>query len=260
MDFPIDITRIVALMLAFVRIGALFLTLPIFGDNPTPVRTRIFLSLALTMILGPIIHSGPDVAALNDVVGLVMLILKEAVFGLILGFIGRLVFDGIVFAASLVGYQMGFGTATLLFPDAEMQMSSFTALHRIVAMLIFLSLNLHHIFIRAVSDSFQLLPVGSALPSNAVGESLITLTASLFSIGLQLAAPVLISLLFTMAALGLIARTVPQLNVFVISFPASFFVGLIIYIAALPFFPSWMQGKFQETESSLTMTMQRFSH
>jgi flagellar biosynthetic protein FliR len=130
-------------------------------------------------------------------------------------------------------------------------MNSFTALHRILVISIFFALNLHYIFINAIAESFALIPLGYATLTGSLGELLLTLSAGLFTIAIQLAAPVLVALLFTMGALGLAARTVPQLNVFVMSFPISFFVGLLIYIASFPFLPEWLTWHFGKNNDDI---------
>lgn len=250
--FPIPVETILRGALIFVRVGGILFALPIFGDQPTPVRVRILLSVALSIGLLPIIPPEWGTKLPHDVLAMGMLVVKELVIGLLIGFVARAAFEGILMAASLVGYQMGFGTASLFMPDHGESLSSFTAFHRIVVVMIFLFLNLHHIFLKGIVDAFALIPDGGATLQAPVARILIETTAQIFTIGLQLSAPILVALLFTMAALGLVARTVPQLNVFVMSFPASFFVGLFIYVATLPLYPGWVESHFRETSDVIS--------
>ena len=127
-------------------------------------------------------------------------------------------------AASFVGYQMGFGTANIMMPGSDTQMNAFTSFHRIFILLVFLSLNLHYIYLHAITKSFQIVPAGMGLPTGEFIQIILQSTSEIFKVSLQLAAPMLVALLFSMAALGLVARTVPQMNVFTLSFPLSFFV------------------------------------
>jgi len=221
--------------------------LPIFGDSPTPVQIRILMAIALTFCLFPIIGQTWQAATPVGPWGWLLIVGKELLIGLMIGYVAKLVFDGLVMASSLVAYQMGFGMSNLMIPDAGAQMDSFTAFHRCLVMLIFLGLNLHLMFMKSMADTFRLIPAGMVDINNGLGQSLIQYTAAVFATGLQLAAPVIIALLFTMAALGLMARAVPQMNVFTLSFPISFFIGILVYIASLPFFPDWMSGLFEES-------------
>lgn len=230
--------------LAFLRISGILFALPIIGDSPTPVRARILAALALTIGLQPVIPVSWAPAMTVDVLQVAAYVFRELLIGLVTGFFARVAFDGLVMASSIVAYQMGFGTANLFMPDYSERLDSFTAFHRMLVMLIFLSLGLHHIFVAAIVDSFTLIPGGSAAFNGTLASLMIDLTTGMIAISIQLAAPILVALLFTMAALGLVARAVPNMNVFVISFPASFAIGLVVYIATLPFFPAWMRDHF----------------
>lgn len=243
--FEISIDEILRAALIFLRVGGILFFLPIFGDSPTPVRVRVLLAGALSITFYNIVPVSWNRQFSFDVIGLGWLVFKELVIGFSIGYIAKVSFDTLLMAASLVGYQMGFGMANLLVPDAEQQLNGFTATHRIIVMLIFLGLGLHHIFLSGMAESFEMIPIGGLSFHPHLGSLVIELTSSLFSIALKLAAPILVALMFTMAALGLIARTVPQLNVFTLSFPASFFIGLFIYLATIPFFPEWMSYHFE---------------
>ena len=237
-------TQLLVGAMAFLRIGGLLLSLPVIGDAPTPVRVRILLSLALTIGLYPAIPASwaPDLA--TDVLTISSYVVRELAIGLIVGFCARAAFDGIMMAATVVSYQMGFGTASLFLPDYSEKMDSFSAFHRMMVMLIFLTLGLHRIFLTAVIDTFRLIPGGGAHLTGSLVTIIISLTGGILAIAVQLAAPILVALLFTMAAIGLIARAVPNMNAFLMSFPASFIIGMVVYIATLPFFPGWMQDHF----------------
>jgi flagellar biosynthetic protein FliR len=230
--------------LAFLRVGGILFALPVFGDAPTPVRARILAALAITIGIYPLLPPewAPHLGA--DVVMVFVYILKELLIGLAVGFFGRVAFDGVMMAASVVSYQMGFGTANLFLPDYGERLDGFSAFHRMLVLLIFLALGLHQIFFAAIIDTFRLIPGGAAHLDGALGVLMLQLTAGMLGIAIQLAAPIIVALLFTMAALGLIARTVPNMNAFIMSFPASFCVGLVVYIATLPFFPTWMSEHF----------------
>ncbi len=237
--------------LAFLRITGILFALPIIGDSPTPVRARILAGLALTIGLQSAIPISWAPSLTVDVLQVAVYVFRELLIGLVTGFIARVAFDGLVMASSIVAYQMGFGTANLFMPDYSERLDSFTAFHRMLVMLIFLSLGLHHIFIAAIVDSFKLIPGGTAQLSGSLASLLITITGGMIAVAIQLAAPILVALLFTMAALGLVARAVPNMNVFVISFPTSFVIGLVVYIATLPFFPEWMHQHFLSSHEQM---------
>lgn len=242
--------------LIFIRVGAIVFSLPFFGDSTVPLRVRLMLSIAISLGIYPIIPVDWQPAFTEDMFIYTTMIIKELVVGLVIGYVAKFFFEGIIMASSIVGYQMGFGTANLMLPGSDAQLSAFTAFHRIIVLLIFLSLSLHHIFIKAIVDTFILIPAGSIKANAELANLVITLTADIFSVALRLAAPILVALLFTMAALGLIARTVPQLNVFTMSFPMSFFIGLSIYIAITPFLTDWLKEYFEKAAEYLFHSIQ----
>ena len=177
--------------------------------------------------------------------------IKEMIISLMIGFIAQVVFDAIIMASSIVGYQMGFGTANLMVPDANIQMNSFKDLHRIFLIIIFLSLNLHHIYLVTIADSFKIIPFNVAVLDSGIGSLLIEVSAAVFVTSVKLSAPVLVALMFKMAALGLVARTVPQMNIFTMIFPTIFFIGLSIYIASLPYFPEMVRRLLSSNYESI---------
>jgi len=251
--FPVDLPDVLTATLVFVRTGAILFALPIIGDQPTPIQVRVILAAAISVCVYPMLPSAWHLTATPDALEMALLVVREILVGVALGFVARMTFDGILMAASVVGFQMGFGTATLFIPDAGAQMDGFTAFHRAVVMLLFLALNLHHVFLGGMVDAFRLIPPGGVEPNTAaLSTVIIEATANVFAVAIQLAAPVLVALMFAMAALGLIARAVPQINVFVLSFPASFFIGLGIYIATIPFYPEWFQSHIMTTQAQLT--------
>jgi flagellar biosynthetic protein FliR len=184
---------------------------------------------------------------------------KEMLIGITLGYVSKLAFDGIVMAAGMVGIQMGFNTASVFLPDGQETTNGFSALHRLLIVLIFLALNLHHIYIKSIWDSFRVIPVGMALPTGSLQILLLSITSGIFLTAIQLSAPILVGLLFSTAALGLINRAVPQANVFVLSFPTNFFIGLFLYMALLPMLPGWIQSHFEMSQRQIAAALTSIS-
>ena len=256
----IAISEYILTAMIFLRITALVFGLPVFGDAATPVRVRILLGVALTIGMAPVISStwaqGLD---FSSPLLIAAIVLKEILVGVTIGYVTRLMFAALTMTAGVVGFQMGFGTASLILPHAEGEMNSFTAFHYMIMILLFFGLNLHHILFQAIAETFTLIPAGAALPRPNLGVSLIAWSGAIFSISLQLAAPILVGLLFTMAALGLIARAVPQFNVFTASFPLSFFIGLLIYTATFSFYPQTLVARFEDVAKNIRITTLAFT-
>ena len=261
--FSFDTGDIITAAATFLRISCIIALLPLFGESNVPVRVRILLSVALTAGIYPLLPASYEsavVLAIQDIGTLSLVMAKEMLIGITLGYTAKLAFDGIVMAASMVGIQMGFNTASVFMPDSEEQTNGFSALHRLLIILIFLALNMHHIYIKSIWDSFQLIPIGHALPSGGLNILLLKISSGIFTTAVQLAAPILVGLLFATCALGLINRAVPQANVFVMSFPANFFVGLFLYMALLPLFPGWLQNYFESSQRQIMTALALLAH
>ena len=228
--------------LIFIRISGLVFVMPIFGDQSVPLLIKIVFTLCLTAALYQFVpDSYVNIDSVSGVATFCLLVIKELGVGLAIGFVTTFIFDGIVMAASLVGYQMGFGTANLLLPGSDIRANAFTAFHRSVVLLIFLSLGFHHQLIYSMVKSFEVVSSGSRVLSDSLVYYAVSASPAIFSTALQLATPILVAVLLATLALGIIARSVPQLNVFTLSFPISFFAGLITYMLAISFYPDWLK-------------------
>lgn len=261
--FPIDTDQILTGAAVFLRILGIVSLLPLFGEGAVPVKVRIMLSAALAIGIYPVLPPGFNRGiheAMTGIGMLSMLIMKEVLIGMVLGYSAKLAFDGIVMAANVVGIQMGFNTSNIFLPESHESTNGFSAFHRLLIILVFFSLNMHHIYLNSIMDSFRLIPLGFAWPTAALNGIIVSISAGVFVTALQLAAPTLVGLLFSTAALGLISRAVPQANVFVMSFPVNFFTGLFIYMAMLPMLPGWLQSHFAANQNQIMAALAALVH
>lgn len=255
LNIEFAMTHFQAFALVFIRASCILYAIPLFGESSTPVRWRILFAATLAATLAWAV--GPVAADVTrDTASLAAAMVNEVILGGMFGFIGRMFFDALVMAASLVGFQMGFGTADLIVGDSTTPMNSFTALHRILTVMFFLALDLHHVFLVAIKETLVAAPPGTSLFARESFAALaVSVSAAMFPVAIKLAAPVLVALLFTMAVMGVMARAVPQLNVFTMSFPISFFLGMFVYLAMLPLMPGWLRAYFQDNVDHLVATL-----
>jgi flagellar biosynthetic protein FliR len=155
-------------------------------------------------------------------------------------------------AGQLAGIQMGIGLSNLIDPQTQEHITSLAQWMNLLALLIFLSIDGHHMLIRAVAESFAVLPIGGGVPSPAGFGMVVDLAGGLFVVALKIAAPVLVLLLLVNAAMGLLAKLIPQLNVFIVGFPLNVAAGLFVLTASQPFTARLLVTTFTEVGSSLT--------
>jgi len=240
--------RLQALMLIMARVGALMMSAPFLGATNIPKTVRIGLGLLLSIILLPVVN----LEAATGYLGPLDLLLgmgHEVIIGLLIGFSTQLLMAGIVLSGQLNGVQMGFAIANLIDPQNQGQISIIAIFKSMLALLVFISLNVHHLLIRAMHASFEALPpLGYGL-SDRVLLDLVHLGGKVFATGMKLAAPIYAVILFVQVSLGIIARTVPSMGIlFNIGFSITILLGLATLGLALPYYSASLTQLFAGLE------------
>ncbi len=237
------INEFMAFAVVFGRMAGIFSSIPSFGGRAVPVRIKTVAVLAMTLLLFPLVRT--RVPPLDgDAIGLMILMVREALIGFTLGLLAQVIFSGIEFCGQLVATQMGLSIAVQFDPAMEGQFTAMAVLQNLLAMLLFLSLGVHHFFFSALVDSYQTLPVGSWQVKEELVLFIIGLVGQIFVIGIKLAAPVMVSLLATTVVLGVMARAFPQMNIFVVSLPLNIGIGFMVLGFTVLAFLKTLQGTF----------------
>ena len=178
-------------MLVFTRLSAMLMTLPIFSYPMISGRTRVMLAFVLTVIIGSILNMEtiPPVTNLWMLTGLMA---KEVVIGMIIGFGGRLIFEGFSIAGGIVGLQMGMGIANVMDPTSREHIPIITQFWLPMMILFLLLMDGHHFFIETLFGNFQMIPLGMGELSPKAGESIVRGGSRIYDIGIRFAAPCLI--------------------------------------------------------------------
>ncbi|HUU28717.1 MAG TPA: flagellar biosynthetic protein FliR [archaeon] len=219
----------------FIRISGIVFMMPFFGSENVPRLVRIGLALVITFILVPTVQIS-GVLLPESMVSYVVMLAKELLVGFLLGFVSMLVFHGIQFAGDLVGFQMGLRIGNIIDPMSEEQISIIGTLQNLLAVLIYLSMFWDHFLFKAMAASFHVIPVAGVTLEGPLAGELIRMSGEVFIIALKMGAPILAALFLADVALGFIARTAPQINIFIIGFPVKVGVGILLLGISLPFF------------------------
>ncbi len=223
-------------MLVFARMASLIAVMPLFGYRALPLQTKAGFSLLLTIIVFPMVVSIAPPVSLKPL-EFFIIICREVITGLIIGYATTLLFFGIQMAGQVVGIQIGFGIINVIDPHTESQVSIIGQLNYLVALLIFLSIDGHHFLLRALFLSYEKIPLAGAVFPAGLAEQLSFFTGAIFDIALRVMAPVMVALFITDIALGFMARVAPQMNVFLVGFPLKIGVGLLVITLVISFFP-----------------------
>ena len=228
--------QFIGFFLALLRISALIVVAPVFGSQAVPAKIKIFLALVLTIVVLPAIKNEQHIGSLS-LLSLFPLAVKEVTLGLFLGFVTKFMFEGFQFAGHLISTQMGLGMAQLVDPESGAQTSPIGNIYSLVAIMLFLILNGHHLVISALFRTFAVIPVSDLnVIETAAKVKMTTMFNDLFVIGIKLAAPSMVTLFLIEACMGIMARIAPQMNIFFIGLPLRLAVGLFILVASLPVF------------------------
>lgn len=221
--------------LVLCRIAGLFAALPMFGGRRMPARLKAAAVFAITVVCFPALNLPPPVLP-SDAFTLGLLVGREMLIGLTIAFVTQAVFSAIEFSGQIIGLQMGFSIASVIDPSMGNQTQIMSVMQTILATLFFFSLNIHHQLIRAIVDSYEIIPVGGWQMSEGLIKQLVMATMEIFSLGVRLAAPVMVMLLLTSVVLGIMARSFPKMNVFMVSFPLKIGIGFMVLGATLLLF------------------------
>ncbi len=228
-------TKIQLFLLLSMRIGGMMMTAPFFSHRSIPRQIMVAMTLGLAFVLVPLL-SGTGLPQFGNFIEIVVLCLKELLVGVLMGLVFSVIFLGINLAGSIVGFQIGFSMVSVVDPNSPEPVSVLGEFWFLIATLIFLMINGHHMVISGLVDSFKVIPLGLSTPSGAVAEWLIKYSAFVFVLAIKFAAPVIVTVYLTDVVLGVLARTMPQMNVFIVGFPLKIFAGLIMIAISLPAF------------------------
>ncbi|MDY6880749.1 MAG: flagellar biosynthetic protein FliR [Desulfatiglans sp.] len=253
-SFNFSLTQIQMFLLAFLRVSAILATVPPLNNKSIPIIFKAGLAFTISMILFPILDL-ENIPFFIDTLSFGIKVVSEIMLGIMIGLSVRLLFAGIQLAGQLAGYQMGFAIVNVMDTLSSNQVSIIAQFHTITSMLIFFCINAHHWILRALVESFRLVPPFSFHINHSIMDQMMKHGANLFVIAVKLGAPVIVALLLTSVALGLVARTVPQMNVFIVAFPLKIVVGLLFLALSLPYFLSFLKEIFNGIGSNIIMLL-----
>jgi flagellar biosynthetic protein FliR len=232
----IDISLLPALaaafMLVFARIGAMVMLLPGLGEVNIPVRVKLAIALLLTFVMLPL-HRAAYHVDMNSMPALMVLMIQEIVVGIVLGATARVTLAALQVAGSVIAQQLGLGFVTSVDPTQGQQGVLIGNFLTLLGIALLFATDTHYLVIAALSDSYKIFAPGELIPSGDVAALATRAFAAAFKIGLQLSAPFLVFGLVFNIGLGVLARLMPQMQVYFVGVPLSIFTGFMILAAVL---------------------------
>ena len=221
-----------AFMLVFARIGAMVMLLPGFGEANIPVRVRLAIALALTLILLPL-HRNAYQVSMTSIAPLLVLMVHEIIIGVVLGATARVTLSALAVAGSVIAQQLGLGFVTTVDPTQGQQGALIGNFLTMLGLALLFATDMHHLVIAALNESYNAFAPGELLPSGDVAALATRAFAMAFKIGIQLSAPFIVFGLVFNLGLGVLARLMPQMQVYFVGVPLSILGGFLILAAII---------------------------
>jgi flagellar biosynthetic protein FliR len=248
--------QVAGFMLVLARISPLFILAPLFSSKMLPARARSIVAVGLALGIAPIAANaagGHDIPM--EIWAFAGLILKEMLVGLAFSFSLAALFAAIQVAGSLLDTLIGFSFGALVDPITGTNGGMLNQLYALIGVMIFIVINGDAWVIQGLARSYEAIPLAEAPDLNSLVEGAQIAYSGIFSAAIEVCAPVLLAVLLTDVAFGLVSRVMPQLNVFAVGFPAKVLVGLVLVGASLPFLSGWVGDELQHSVSSALQSL-----
>ena len=239
------------MIFVFIRILTFLGCINVIFPSGTPKVFKVMFSIFISFIISPFIQADIAVHSLSQ---LIIYALMETLTGLVFGFITNMCFNSLKIAGSLIDQQLGLSMVNIYDPNTNTQNTLIETILYWLGVMIFFSMNGHHQLIAGIQNSFNLVKVGQLILSGNF-DYVINVFVQCFIIGIKIAVPMILSLLIAELLIGFISKSVPQLNVMVVSMPLKLLMGIIFIMIALPFLINKMHHLFNQIPSILDGTL-----
>jgi len=240
--------EIFALFLVFVRLGAAMMVLAGFGEQFVSPRVRLVMALMISLVVAPVVADSLP-AMPGAVIALLVLIAGEVIIGLFIGTVTRLFLAALTIAGSIIAYVSALANALTNDPSAAQQGSIAGTFLTLVGLVVIFALDLHHLMLAAVIDSYGLFVPGQPIPIGDFSELISRVVTQIFLLAFQISAPFVVAGMVFYLGMGLLARLMPQIQIFFIAMPIQIAMGMMVLSLSLPIAVGWFITRFRDALS-----------
>ena len=226
---------------------------PILDSSVLPRQVKVAFVLIFSFLLFPVVTLPEGFNFSGCPVDYILYFIKEIGLGVLLGYAIKLIFIGVQLSGQIIGLQMGLGMAEFFDPQVNWDMSVISQFKNTLAMMIFISFNAHYFCLKALVDSFALVPLGGLHLSSSLVREFTSMVGNIFAISLKAGVPVIVTLLLVQIVMGVINRVIPQINIFMISLPLKITVGIVMIGLSIPYFLYFLEGRFSSLYQNLIL-------
>ncbi len=234
MSFNVNVTEIAILLSIVLRLSIILFMLPIFSSAGVPAVLKALIVISFSIMLFPVIRQNIQPLPLEPA-PLASVIVGELIYGILFALSMLLIISAFQLAGELIGFEMGFGFSQTADPQSGAKFTVLSVWTQLLAIMVFLSINGHHMVLKILVESFKTIPIGSFVLDSGLFSKMLLLSGMLFVLAMKLAAPVLAVLILTQIGLGLMSKFAPQINILATSFPLTITLGVFFFGLTLIF-------------------------
>ncbi len=242
-------------LLLLTRVSGIFIISPFFGSMNIPVTIRAAIAFSFSIVIFPVVDGLGIVEAPASALMYGIAVLGELFIGWLIGFIAFMAFSAINMAGKVMDMQVGFAIVNVMDPTSGQQVPLIGSFLYNLGLIVFLVTNGHHMIITALMESFRTIPLVGIQPDSTITAFVGSLMTSMFMTGMKIAMPVTFSILLTNVGLGILARTMPQLNIFVVGIPMQLMIGMTMLSMLLPFYVLFLDVVFDAMYGNISVAI-----
>ena len=251
--------QIAGFLLVLTRTSGIFFISPFFGSQNIPVQIRAATAFVMAVLTFPVLMNEMVVETPETIAMFGALVIEELFIGWLIGFVAYVILAAITMAGKIMDMQVGYTIAQVMDPTSNEQSPLIGSFLYNLTIIYFLTVNGHHMIIAALVESFRAVPINGMVWHDAMADFIGNITNGIFLVGMKIAMPVTFSILLTNVGMGILARTMPQMNIFVIGVPMHLMIGTAMLALLMPFYVLFLDVMFDDMYSSISTAIKLIS-
>ena len=240
--FDLVQNHLAAFLIIFSRTSGIFMLSPFFGSMNIPTQIKAAFAFSIAVVLYPVVNTPVDIPP--DVWNYALMLCEEVLIGWLIGFVAAAALASINMAGKVMDMQVGYAVVNVMDPTSGQQIALIGSFMYNLAILIMLVVNGHHMILSALAESFNIVPLATAVYNVQLSSLIVDVTGAIFLTGMKIAMPVTFAILLVNVGMGILARTMPQMNIFVVGIPLHLFMGTGVLMMVMPFFVLFLDVVF----------------
>jgi len=234
---------LLSFMLVSIRISTMMLIAPLFSATAITVPIRVAIAMVLAVVMVSVMET-PKLDPMSAV-GIGLLV-QEALIGATIGFVMQLAFAAVSLAGEMISSSMGLSFAAMVDPQSGSQSPVITQVMTVMMLLAFMALEGHHLLLKQLAASYQVLPIGGPFLNPAMFLAILKAGSLIFSAAFLISLPIVVALFLMNITIGMLTRVAPQMNIFAVGFPITISAGIVLLMVTMPSISSGMAGLLDE--------------